>query len=169
MAHREDIEKMYQTHAQTVYRFLLKMTKNAELSEELTQDTFLRAMESADNFDGTCKLTTWLCQIAKNLFYDHLKYQSRHNTSSLPEEDIIPSSERSLEDCLCDAELARKLRALVHTLSEPYKEVFLLRVYAELPFPEIGLMFEKSDVWARVTYLRAKEKVLKMLEASDTF
>ena len=108
-----------------------------------------------------------LCQIAKNLFYDHLKYESRHSTSPLPEEDIIPSSERSLEDCLCDAELARKLRTMVHTLSEPFKEVFLLRVYAELPFQEIGLMFDKSDVWARVTYLRAKEKVLKMLEASD--
>ena len=167
MAQHEDIETMYQSHAQTVYRFLLKLTKDADLSEELTQDTFLRAMESADRFDGTCKLTTWLCQIAKNLFYDHLKYESRHSTSPLPEEDIIPSSERSLEDCLCDAELARKLRTMVHTLSEPFKEVFLLRVYVELPFQEIGLMFDKSDVWARVTYLRAKEKVLKMLEASD--
>ncbi len=167
MEHQMNISEIYAEHGKTVYRFLLRLSRDEELSKELTQDTFVRAMESVERFDGSCKLTTWLCQIAKNLYYDHLKYQSRHGAEPLPEDDVIPAQERSLEDLLCDADLARHIRLLVHTLSEPYKEVFLLRVYAELPFKEIGMMFEKSEVWGRVTYLRAKEMVLKKLEKTS--
>ena len=124
---------------------------------------FLKAIEKIDSFDNRCKLTSWLCQIAKNDYYDHLRRKHRHPLDPLPDYDL-PNSQIPLEDMLADKELARNIRMAVHMLPEPYKEVFLLRVYAELPFSEIGQMFQKTEVWGRVTFLRAKEMILKRLE-----
>lgn len=166
MAQREDIGRLYESHAKTVYSFLCRLCRDADLAQELTQETFLRAMDSIERFDEQCKMTTWLCQIAKNLFYDHLKYTRRHPKEPMPEQEP-PAAERPLEEILCDADIARQIRAIVHGLAEPYKEVFLMRVYAELSFREISLLFEKSEVWGRVTFLRAKEMVLRQLERTE--
>ncbi len=162
MAHI-DFDQMYQAHAQTVYHFLLGMCGDAGLSEDLMQDTFLKAMEKSHTFDGRCQLTSWLCQIAKNTYFDHLRKKQRHPSTSL-EEDAYADGAASLEEQLEDADTARRIRAALHQLPEPYKEVFMLRVYAELPFREIGLTFGKSEVWGRVTFLRSKDMILKYLE-----
>ena len=162
MAHI-DMNLVYTQHAEEVYRFLLRLCGDATLAEDLLQNTFLKAIEKIDTFDNRCKLTSWLCQIAKNDYYDHLRRKHRHPLDPLPDYDL-PNSEIPLEDMLADKELARNIRMAVHMLPEPYKEVFLLRVYAELSFSEIGQMFQKTEVWGRVTFLRAKEMILKRLE-----
>lgn len=162
MAHI-DFQLIYEQHAEEVYKFLLRLCGNATLAEDLLQTTFLKAIEKVDTFDNRCKLTSWLCQIAKNDYYDYLRRTKRHNLEPLPDFDL-PNSQIPLEDMLADKELARNIRMTVHMLPEPYKEVFLLRVYAELPFSEIGQMFQKTEVWGRVTFLRAKEMILKRLE-----
>ncbi len=159
-----DMEAVYAQHARTVYLFLMRLCGDAQLAEDLMQDTFLKAIEKIDTFDGRCKLTSWLCQIAKHTYYDHLRKQ-KHPFSLLPD-DTEADAAPSFEEQLLDAETAREIRAAVHQLPEPYKEVFLLRVYAELPFKEIGMTFGKSEVWGRVTFLRSKEMVLRMLEES---
>lgn len=167
MKHQENLDAVYREHGQTVYRFLVKLCGDPALAEDLTQDTFLRAIESVDSFDASCKMTSWLCQIAKNLYFDHLRYQKRHQTEELAEENLqVPA--RSLEECLENADLARQIRSIVHELAEPYKEVFLLRVYAELPYREIGTMFGHTEVWGRVTFLRAKDMVLQKLTDSQS-
>lgn len=162
MAHI-DFQLAYAQHAEEVYRFLLRLCGDATLAEDLLQTTFLKAIEKADTFDNRCKLTSWLCQIAKNAYFDHLRKSQRHTFKDLQDMDV-PDPALSFEELLADKETAREIRLAVHLLPEPYKEVFLLRVYAELPFREIGQMFQKTEVWGRVTYLRAKEMVLKQLE-----
>ena len=158
-----DINQVYEQHAEEVYRFLLRLCGDAHLAEDLLQDTFLKAIEKIDSFDNRCKLTSWLCQIAKNDYYDYLRKKHRYPIEPLPDFDL-PHSQLPLDDMLIDKELAKSIRMAVHQLPEPYKEVFLLRVYAELSFKEISQMFQKTEVWGRVTFLRAKEMILQRLE-----
>ena len=167
MAHI-DFQLIYEQHAEEVYKFLLRLCGNATLAEDLLQTTFLKAIEKVDTFDNRCKLTSWLCQIAKNSYYDYLRKAHRHPIHAIHEVDI-PDSSISFEELLEDHDTAREIRAAVHLLPEPYKEVFLLRVYAVLPFREIGQIFSKTEVWGRVTYLRAKEMVLKTLEERNDY
>ena len=149
-----DFNVLYEEHAEQVYKFLLRLCGDVHLAEDLLQDTFLKAMQSADSFDNRCKFTTWLCQIAKNTYYDSLRRKKRHPMEALTEE--IPAKD-SVEEQVVDSQSAQEVRKLVHRLPEPYKEVFLLRYYGELSFREIGEIFEKSEGWGRVTYLRGRE------------
>ncbi len=72
-----DIERAYTQHAKDVYRYLLSLSHNEDLAEDLTQETFFRAMRTMSNYDGSCKLSVWLCQIAKHIWYQWLEKHSR--------------------------------------------------------------------------------------------
>lgn len=158
-----DFDKLYEKHAEQVYRFLLRLCQDTHLAQDLTQDTFLKAMENIDTFDNRCKFSTWLCQIAKNAFYDHRRKVGRHSEEELPEDDSLVSDE-SMEDDVLDRQAAQEIRKCIHRLPEPYKEVFLLRFYGDLIYREIGEIFGKSEVWARVTYLRGREMLKERLK-----
>ena len=158
-----DFNVLYQEHAEQVYKFLLRICGDADLAEDLLQDTFVKAIEKVDTFDNRCKFTTWLCQIAKNTYFDSLRKKQKYATTALPDEEL-PGNGPTLEEQIVDSQTAQEIRAIIHRLPEPYKEVFLLRFYAELSFREIGQIFERSEVWGRVTYLRAREMILNMLE-----
>lgn len=149
-----DFNMVYEQHAEFVYRFLLRLCGDAHLAEDLMQDTFVKAMQNVDSFDNRCKFTTWLCQIAKNTYYDNLRKKKNHSLEELPEE---LESGQSFEEKIMDDEAAKEIRKLIHRLPETYKEVFLLRFYGELSFREIGEIFEKTEGWGRVTYLRGRE------------
>lgn len=159
-----DFNKVYEQHAELVYRFLLRLCGDAHLAEDLMQDTFLKAMQSVDSFDNRCKFTTWLCQIAKNTYFDNLRKKKNHPMEELPD-DL--DSGQSFEEQVLDNESALEIRKLIHRLPEPYKEVFLLRFYGELSFREIGEVFEKSEGWGRVTYLRSREMLKAYLNRKE--
>ena len=147
---------IYRQHAQTVYKFLLSQTRDEDLAEELTQETFYQAVRSIDRFDGRCKVSVWLCQIAKNLWYQHLRKQKRE--VPLPEEGVdvpLPSAEEETLDQEGRLELLRQ----VHQLPEAQKEVVYLRAFGGLSFREIGDVLGKTETWARVTFYRGKEKL----------
>ena len=153
----EDMEQIYQAHARTVYKFLLSQCHDADLAEELTQETFYQAVRSADRFDGSCKVSTWLCQIAKHLFYQHLRRQKREEP--LPEEQDalppLPSAEGEALDRAGQLDLLRR----IHDLPEPGREVVYLRAFGSLSFREIGDVLGRTETWARVTFYRGKERV----------
>ena len=152
----EDLEDIYRTHAQTVYRYLLSLTRDADLAEELTQETFYQAVRSIHRFDGSCKISVWLCQIAKHLWYQHLRKKKRE--APLPDpipETPLPSAE---EDTLTKEHQMDLLRS-IHALADPAREVVYLRAFGGLSFREIGEVLGQSEVWARVTFYRAKEKL----------
>ena len=122
----------------------------------------LKAMTSADSFRGSCSVRTWLCTIAKNLWYDLLKKAESRNSSA--ESIGETAAQGSLEECFADRETALRIHHLLHYLEEPYREVFTLRVFAELKFADIAKVFGKSENWAGVTYYRAKQKLLQLLK-----
>ena len=151
----EDMQTVYQRHAQTVYKFLLAKTRDPHLAEELTQETFYQAVKSVDRFDGTCKVSVWLCQIAKHLWYQQLRKQKRE----VPTEDLPQSPGPSAEEGLLEREGQLDLLRLVHNLPEPAREVVYLRAFGGLSFREIGDVMGKTETWARVTFYRSKEKL----------
>ena len=158
------MEQVYQRHAQTVYKFLLAKTGDPHLAEELTQETFYQAVKSVDRFDGTCKVSVWLCQIAKHLWFQHLRKQKRE--APVPPEDLPEAPGPSAEEGLLEREGRMDLLKLVHNLPEPQREVVYLRAFGGLSFREIGDVCGRTETWARVTFYRSKEK-LKNGGASD--
>ena len=154
----DDMHQIYQQHAQTVYKFLLAQCRNADLAEDLTQETFYQAIRSIDRFDGRCKLSVWLCQIAKHLWYQHLRKRKREvPLPDEPPELPIPSAEEGLLEQEGRLELLRK----IHALPEQQREVVYLRSFGGLTFREIGDVLGKTENWARVTFYRGKEQLRK--------
>ena len=155
-----DFDEIYRLYAGNVYRFLLRMSGNPDIAEELTSETFYRAVKNIDSFRGSCKISVWLCEIAKNLYTDYLRKSERKNVSL---EDRDPPDGGDIILRFEDKEQVLNIHKILHTLDEPYKEVFSLRVFSELSYKEIGSLFEKSDGWARVIFVRAKEMILKQI------
>lgn len=151
-------ENVYKEYASQVYKYLFSLCHDADLSEEMTQETFFRAVKSIKNYDGSCKLYVWLCQIAKHVWYEELEKKNKRKNCEL-EEDI--SDESDLEK---DAELKSKKMELfksMQKLDNIQREVIYLRLTGEFSFKEIGEILGKSENWARVTFYRAKQKLRK--------
>lgn len=159
-----NIEKLYRTYFDIVYRYIRSISQDGSLAEEVTQETFFKALEKIDQFRGDCDVRVWLCQIAKNTLYDHLKKQKKQLLGDERLEEAESADGELLEEKLAQRSQAMEIHKVLHRLSEPYKEVFSLRTFGELTFREIGMLFGKSENWARVTYYRARVKIREELE-----
>ena len=157
----KEIEKAYTKHAKDVYRYLLSLSHDEDLAEELTQETFFRAMRTIDRYDGSCKLSVWLCQIAKHLWYQWLDKRSRWNQVELTED--VPCQESPEKATLLYMEKTALYQA-IHTLPDPMRELVYLRLTGEFSFAEIGRILGKSENWARTTFYRAKQKIIEEME-----
>ena len=152
----QSMEEIYQQYAQTVYRYLFSLVRDPDLAEELTQETFYQAIRSIDRFDGSCKLSTWLCAIAKNALRTHRR---KHPSTEAIEDQPLQTPSAEAEAISADAKLSLMRR--LHALPEPYREIIYLRSLGNLSFREIGELLGRSENWARVTFYRAKEKLGK--------
>ena len=157
--HDRDMAQVYETYAPTVYRYLFCLTRDHALSEELTQETFYQTIRGIGKFRGDCKLSVWLCQIAKRLWYKELRHRKSAVHLPLEEEKLI--SRQDVEgDYLEKADRAEFYRQL-HLLDEATREVMYMRLTGELSFEEIGDILGKSAGWARVTFYRGKQKIAR--------
>ncbi len=156
------IEELYNTYFHDVYLYMMSLSKSEEISEEITQETFFRAMKSLDKFEGKSSIKTWLCQIARNLFINHIKKQKRFSDDEIAPN--IPDVKADFVEKISDNSEAVSIHKILHNLEEPYKEVFSLRVFSELSFKQIADIFGKTESWARVTFHRGKLKISEKLE-----
>ena len=154
-----DFDKLYDAYAGDIYRYILSLCGSKHMAEDITAETFLSAINAADKFKGDCHVRVWLCQIAKNKFYN----QAKRNKFVAELQDEIPSGD-TFELQLQDKTQAFEIHKILHLLQEPYKEVFSLRIFSELSFAEIGELFTKTESWARVTFHRAKNKIKEAIE-----
>ena len=154
----QDIEKIYKEYFETVNKYLFCLTHNNDISEELTQETFFKAVKKIDTYKGNCKISVWLCQIAKNLWFDECRKNKKiinidennlfdRQSIDSTEETIISNDEKIL--------LYKKLQLL----DERTREVMYLRITGELSFKEIGVILNKTENWARVTFYRGKNQL----------
>ena len=163
----EEFEGIYQLYFKDVYYYILSLSRDEYIAEDITSETFLKAMKAIDNFRGDTKLRIWLCQIAKNEYFSYLrknkKVDFRKDLDSLIEKEVINICER---DIISKDEFIRINSIIDSSLEDPYGEIFRLRFYRELSFKEIGKLFGKTDNWACVIYHRARKKIQKELEGN---
>ena len=161
-----DMENVYQKYSRVVYGFLYSHTHNSEWSEEMTQETFLKASMSISRYDASCKLSVWLCQIAKHVLYQELRKKKRAETVELA--DYLPDdSSEDGETSVLNQENKIELYQAIHHLPELEREVILYRITGELSFREIGAILGKSENWSRTVFYRAKQKIKKELKAHE--
>ena len=152
----QDLEQIYKQYFETVNKYLFCLTHNSDISEELTQETFYRAVKKINTFKGECKMSVWLCQIAKNLWYDELKKNKKMESM---EQTFLIQSEENLEENIILNENKLELYKKLQKLDKQTREVIYLRITGELSFKEIGDILNKTENWARVTFYRGKQKL----------
>lgn len=159
-----EFEKIYRTYFDDVYLYICRLSGNESVAEEITSEAFFKAMRGVGSFRGDCDIRVWLCQIAKNCYYTYLKKSKQTERIDDAQLSELPSEEVTIEEQCEKREEAARIRAVLHHVPEPYKEVFMWRVFAELSFKQIGQLFGKSENWACVTYHRAKAMMKSRLE-----
>ncbi|MCD8107951.1 MAG: sigma-70 family RNA polymerase sigma factor [Oscillospiraceae bacterium] len=163
-----EFEEIYKTYFKPVYNYILRLSGNEHIAEEITSDTFFKAMKSIKSFRGECDIRVWLCQIAKNAYFSYLKKSSRTESFDAVKLYDFTSPDASPEEQMSQKDESERIRRALHDIEEPYKEVFMWRVFGELSFKEIGELYGKTDNWACVTYHRARKMIrLRMEEQSD--
>lgn len=160
-----EFEGIYTAYFRDVYIYLRSLSADENLAEDLTQETFSKALKALDSFDGSKDIRAWLFTIAKNLYFTHCRRQ-KLTVEKDGLEDLQDPRVRFAER-LEDEDLAFQIHRFLHDMKDPYKEVFSLRVFGELPFEKIGLLFGKSPGWARVTYHRARRQIMEYMEGLE--
>ena len=155
-----EFEKLFNENREFIFKYLMKMTRDITLSEELKQETFFRAYMNYASLRNKEKAFLWLCQIAKNTYFAWYNEQKKKDTIDGLE---TVSDGISIEDTFIQKELSQKALMCLHELEEPYKEVFMLSVFSGFSLKDISLIFGKSESWARVTFYRAKQKLLEKM------
>ncbi len=157
-----DFEEIYRMYFKDVYLYIIRLSGDEHVAEEITADTFFKALKSMDKFRGDCDVRVWLCQIAKNSYYTHLKKNKK--CDSIEDALYEVPDKSSFVDDVTRRDEAKLIQKILHKVDEPYKEVFMWRVYADMSFKEIGQIFSKSENWACVTYHRARKIIKERLE-----
>ena len=152
------LEDIYLNNYPIVYGYLLSLCGDPNEAEELTAQTFFKAVENIRKYDKSCKPSTWLCTIGRNLYFNECKRKHRH----------VPLDEASIsiegpEELLIEKDIAKRIYGIAASLETPYREVFFLRMEG-LSFRQIGEIMDKTENWARVTYYRAKTKIQEETE-----
>ena len=162
-----EFEEIYTTYFSDVFRYIRKLSGDDHIAEEVTAETFFKAMRTIHSFRGDCDIRVWLCQIAKNSYLSYLKKSSRF--TQLESIDTLPADSfaRSMEEQLILHDEATQIKEILRSIPEPYKEVFMWRFYAQLSFRQIGQLFGKTENWACVTYHRARAKIKEGLEVLE--
>ncbi len=158
----ESFDEVYQSYFDPVYRYALTLSRDPQAAEEITQETFFKALRSLEKFRGDCSMKSWLCAIARNLWLSELR---KKKPQPIDEMTDIPDSNVGPEESIVRRDESMRIHRLLHRLEEPYREVFTLRTLGQLSFRDIGGLFGKTENWACVVYHRARARLKKEMEA----
>lgn len=159
-----EFDQIYSTYFKSVYLYVMQLSGNEHISEEITSETFYKAINSIDSFRGDCDMRVWLCQIAKNTYFSYLKKNKKELSVTEAELQNIADPDNLIDKQIAEQEEAHQIRKILHDMPDPYKEVFMWRVFGELSFKEIADLYGKTDNWACVTYHRARKMIQSRLE-----
>lgn len=159
-----DMEKIYEAYFADVYFYVRRLSGSEQIAEEITSETFFRALRSAAGFRGACDIRVWLCQIAKNCYFSYCKKAGRTVSLDAAALEAVADPAAPPDEAICRKLEAERLRRRVHALPDPYREVLMWRMFAELSFRQIGAIFHRSGNWACVTCHRAIRMLKNGLE-----
>lgn len=155
-------DDVYDKYFHDVYLYIYRMSGNRDIAEEVTSETFFKALKKIDSFRGDCSIKSWLCTIGKNCYFDYIKKHKREQT--LDDNIALYEAKTDPLTSAVDKDDAARIKRLLHDLPETSKEVFMWRVFAEMSFEDIGALFGKSANWACVTYYRARKRIAEKME-----
>lgn len=161
----QDMERLYLEHAKTVYRYIVSLCRDPALAEDITQETFCRALRCIHTYNGACKVSVWLCQIAKHIWYQELEKRKKGRPEPLDSE--ILSTEETPEKAILSSEERLLFFKALHRLEESVREVVYLRLTGEFSFREIGEILGREESWARVAFYRAKQRIMKGMNEDE--
>lgn len=156
-----EFESVYRLYFKDVFLYTMSLSGDEQIAEDITSETFMKALKDIDSFKGNCDIRVWLCQIAKNSYFSYLRKKRKYPTQEI---SVEQKDQFDLEHSIDSRDDAMKAHRILHNLKEPYKEVFTLRVFGELSFKQIASLFGKTENWACVTYHRAKKKIQARME-----
>lgn len=158
------MDEIYRQYSRMIYAFLLSKTNDGDIAEELTQETFYRAIKNVESYQRDSKISTWLCGIAGHVWQEYLRKNKRQEIDGYRESSlVVPSAESQLLENWDSL----KLLKILHHLKDPAREVIYLRLIGNLSFRDIGEIMEKSETWARVTFYRGKLQILEEVNRHD--
>ena len=157
----QNMEEVYSKYSDIVYKYVFCLTGNEDTTEEIVQETFLVAVKDINKFRGDCKISTWLCQISKYLWYKRLKKHKKEISLDTLENSLF--LEGSIEENFCDKESKIQLFKKLQNLDEDTKNVMYLRIFGNFEYNEIAEIMNKTSNWARVVFFRGKQKLKEEL------
>lgn len=161
---KKTAEKLYDACYMQVYSYVMTLVKDQHKAQEITQETFFKAITAKQTFRGESECSSWLCAIAKNIFIDSTRKSSRYQDEP---DETLADSDTDIEQSIIDSETSFRIHMLLHEMEDPYKEVFELRVFGELSFAQISAIFHKTESWARVTFHRARMKLIERMNSNE--
>ena len=156
----QNIEEIYSKYSDIVYKYVFCLTGDEDITEEIVQETFLVAVKDINKFRGECKISTWLCQISKYLWYKRLKKEKEISIDTLENSLLLDGS---IEENFCDKESKIQLFKKLQNLDEDTKNVMYLRIFGNFEYSEIAEIMNKTSNWARVVFFRGKQKLREEL------
>lgn len=160
---QKDMENIYRQYALPLKKYICSLCYDSNLADDIVSETFYRAIKNIDSFYGG-NIFTWLCTIAKNIFFNHNKKKESQNMSLDDSEYIEPVSAEQTEDVVIQNEANAELYASINELEEQDRQVIYLRIFADMSFKDIGAKLGKSENWARVTFFRCKDKLRRRMK-----
>ena len=170
MKGRKILEEIYKEYSSLIYNYLKSLCNDDSIAEELTQETFYKAIKNINKFNNECKLNTWLCKIAKNTWIDFLRKEKKFKYFSIDDENFIETAflDKSFKDNLDDREEIINLYKNIHKLDADTREVFYLRLKGELTFKEISIILNKAEEWTRLAFYRGKIKLREAMKNEES-
>ena len=160
----ERFDETYQRYFGPVYRYVLSLSRDPHAAEEITQETFFKALRSLDQFRGDSSMQSWLCAIAKNIW---ISERRKKKAQPMDEATALPANGLGPEESILRRDESMRIHRLLHRLEEPYREVFTLRALGQLSFRDIGELFGKTENWACVVYHRARARLKEEMEVES--
>lgn len=160
-----DFESVYRLYFRDVLLYVGGLAGDGQLAEEIVQETFEKALKSIKSFDGSQDIRAWLFTIAKNAYFSRCRKEKR--IVEISDEGALRDSGISFVEAIENREKAERIHEFLHGMNEPYKEVFMLRVFGELSYESIGRIFGRSAGWGRVIFYRAKKMIVDFMEEYD--
>ncbi len=164
--HESEMDIIYRKYYKDVLLFAKSLSGSMDVAEDIAQNTFYKAVKNIHKFRGDCDIRIWLCKIARNDYMNYLRKQKRLKNDVDVEQMInnVQDDSVNLLGHVEDKESAKEIKEILEILEEPYKSVFSMKVIQDLPYTMIAKTFNKTESWARVTYYRAKSKIIAMME-----
>ena len=158
----QNIEEMYNKYSEIVYKYVFCLTGNEDTAEEIVQETFLVAVRDINKFRGECKISTWLCQISKYVWYKRLKKEKKETPLDILQDSLL--IENSIEENFYDKESKIQLFKKLQELDEDTRNVMYLRIFGNFEYSEIAEIMNKTSNWARVVFFRGKQKLKEEMD-----